>query len=287
MFETGVVSSPLTIRISDGLEARIYPDTRPDNLEISGIHKGLVLVHRGREVVGEGAGIGVPVVKYSDKTFFPGTAEVSISSVSDEDPPVITKTFVLDTVSKKRVRDGSYFNDRLYHAIHRMFTRLYIPNKPLRPLFDKLMELRGAVGIHTEFVKTAPRGRVSVTYELRPDGIDVEVDLLSLDREGCEEIVILNEQGSTFFTLYRDSAGLEFVGRDIGPWDEVRADRASLSFGDLSLTYILRRAKGVSLYRGWEQVEGRLAWAGLNYSLSPELPSFSFRIQLQTRERVG
>jgi hypothetical protein len=286
MLESKLVSSPLTFHISNDLKARIYHDTRPHNLEIKGLHKGLVLVHEGREIVGEGAGLGVPVVKYSDKTFFPGTAEVSISSVSDESPPIITKTFTLDMVSRKGLRDGSYINDSLYHAIHKMFTRLYIPNKPLRPFFEKLMELRGVLGIHTEFIKTTSRGKVIIIYKLRHDGINIEVDLSNIDQRRCEEIILLNEQGSTFFTVYRDSMGLELTGRDIGPWDEVKADRASLSNGDRSLAFSLGVTSGVTLYRGWEQVEGRLAWAGLNYSVKPELPSFSYEIRIEIRERA-
>ena len=287
MLETEFVSSPLTFHISDDLKARIYPDTRPHNLEITGLHKGLVLVYGGREIVGEGAGFGVPVVKFSDKTFFSGTAEVSVSPSSREGVQVVTKSFVLDTISKKRFRDGSYINDRLYHAVHRAFTRLYIPHKPLRPLFDKMMELRGAMGIQTEFVKTAPRGVVKVVYELHPNEIRVHVDLSSIDREKCEEIVILNEQGSPFFTRYDDSTGLKLSGREIGPWDEVHGGHASLSHDDRRLAFSLRRVSGASLYRGWEMVEGRLAWAGLNYVCSPGLSSFSYAIEIMTRGRAG
>ncbi len=286
MLETELVSSPLTFRISDDLEARIYPDTRPNNLEITGLHKGLVLVYRGREIVGEGAGFGVPVIKYSDKTFFSGTAEVSISPAPSEGVQVVTKSFALDTISKKRYRDGSYIDDRLYHAIHGAFTRLYIHNKPLRPLFEKMMELRGAMGIHTEFVRTVPRGVVKVVYELHPDEIRVHVDLSSIERENCEEIVLLNEQGSPFFTRYDDSTGLQLAGRDIGPWDEVKGGHASLSDGDRGLAYSLRRMSGASLYRGWEMVEGRLAWAGLNYVVNPGPSSFSYAIDIGTQERV-
>jgi hypothetical protein len=286
MIETKLVASPLTSRISDDVEVRVYPDTRPNNLEITGLHKGLVLVYRGREIVGEGAGLGVPVVKYSDKTFFPGTAEVSISPAPIEGPQVVTKAFTLDTISKKRYRDGPYINDRLYHAFHRAFTRVYIPNKPLRPLFDKMMQLRGAVGIHTEFVQTVPRGVVKVEYELHHDKIKVEVDLSAIDRTRCEEVVVLNELGSIFFTRYSDSTGLELVGRDIGPWDKVEGGHAFLLSSDRSLAFGLRRMSGASLYRGWEMVEGRLAWAGLNYTVSPELPSFSYTIQIETREQA-
>jgi len=284
MVETRIVSSPQTFPISENLEVRVYPDTRPNNLEIKNIHKGLVLVYKGQEVVGEGAGLGVPVVKYRDKTYFPGNATVSISLSDADGAREITKTFTLDTVSTKRYRDGSPVNDRLYHVLDRLFTKFYLTCRPLRPLFIRMMEMRGATGITTKFVNTEPRGRVRIVYNISPKTIDVSVNLSDIEREGCEEIVLLNEQSSRFFTVYSDSTGLRLTGRDIGPMDLVSGDHASLSNRSGSLSYRLTQVKGVSLYRGWERIGKRLEWAGLNYVLRPEASSFTYTINVKTKK---
>lgn len=286
MVEIRIVSSPQTFRVSESIEVRVYPDTRPNNLEIKDIHKGLVLVYKGQEIVGEGAGLGVPVVKYGDKTYFPGTAVVSVSWKDIDGAREITKAFTLDMISTKRYRDGSIVNDQLYHILDRLFTKLYLTYKPLRPLFIRIMEMREAAGINTKFVKTEPRDLVRIVYTLRPEKIDVSVNLNDIEREGCKEIVLLNEQSSSFFTKYSDSTGLRLTGKDIGPMDLVAGDHASLSNSSGSLSYRLTQVNGASLYRGWERIGKRLEWAGLNYVLCPEISSFTYTINVKTKRNT-
>lgn len=284
MVETRIVSSPQTFRVSENLEVRVYPDTRPNNLEIKDIHKGLVLVYKGQEIVGEGAGLGVPVVKYRDKTYFPGNAAVSVSRSDADGARKITKTFTLDTVSTKRYRDGSPVNDQLYHILNRLFTKFYLTCRPLRRLFIRMMDMREAAGITTKFVNTEPRAWIRIVYNISSGKIDVTVNLNDIEREGCEEIVLLNEQSSRFFTEYSDSTGLRLTGREIGPMDPVSGDHASLSNSSGSLSYRLTQVNGASLYRGWERIGKRLEWAGLNYVLRPEASSFTYTINVKTKK---
>ena len=65
-----------TVSLGSNLALRIYPDSRPHNLETAQLQKGLVLMVNGKEVVEEGIGFGVPVVIFSDKTYFSSSAQV-------------------------------------------------------------------------------------------------------------------------------------------------------------------------------------------------------------------
>ena len=64
------------------------------------------------------------------------------------------------------------------------------------------MELRRTLKVETDFVKTTPRGTITLTYTCLPDLVRVNVDLTGLNREGCKQILLLNEQGATFFRKY-------------------------------------------------------------------------------------
>jgi hypothetical protein len=111
----------------------------------------------GEELIEEGVGFGVPVVKYRDKTYFSSTAKVatqiSTSACS------LRKTFVLDTVSRKKFWKASYIDDKIYSPVRKKFEKLYLGHKKLSPLFNNLMELRDIAKIETEFVSEAQRKR--------------------------------------------------------------------------------------------------------------------------------
>ena len=49
---------------------RPYADSRLHYLETSALQKGLILMFDDKELIEEGLGFGVLVVKYKDKTYF-------------------------------------------------------------------------------------------------------------------------------------------------------------------------------------------------------------------------
>ena len=104
----------------------------------------------GEELIEEGVGFGVPIVKYEDKTFFSSTADVSIQKTGSAYK--LTKVFTLDTVSLKKFGRTTYIDDGLYSPLRKTFQSLYLKHKKLNPLFNKAMELRDLANIKTEFI---------------------------------------------------------------------------------------------------------------------------------------
>jgi hypothetical protein len=144
------------------------------------------------------------------------------------------------------------------------------------------MELREIMKVQTEFIKVRPRGAVTFKYSFQLGRIKIDVDLSCLDPDECEEILILNEQGSTFFNRYSDTDGTRLLNEKIGAWAMVSAAEASLSNSNETLTFTVARGPGM-LFRGWEKTKSRFSWAGLSYSLPPQ--SFTFDYIIKLRER--
>ena len=274
---------PLTIHLTDRLSVRLYKDCRPNCLETGGLQKGLVLLLNGTELIEEGVGFGLPIVKYDDKTFFSSKADLSIQKTSSG--YMLTKAYTLDTVSLKKFGQATYIDDDLYSPLRKTFQTLYLKHKKLTPLFNKLMELRELANIKTEFVTVKPRGFVTVKYCCQPTVINVEADFSKVELNKCREVLVLNEQGSRFFQKYVDSNGLNLLGNKIGAWETVTADQASLQSTKGQISFCLQNTRGTTLLRGWERTRNRFSWAGLSYSMRPNNGTFNYSIGLNYLQR--
>ena len=274
--------SLISVNVGSRISFRLYRDTRPHYLEISPLHKGLVLLLNGKELIEEGTGFGVPVVKYEDKTYFSSSAD-STAQLGERN--VLVKSFIMDSVSRKRLGKSAYINESFYSFFHSFFEKTYLNWKKLTFLFNAIMELRRILKVETDFVKAAPRGTITLTYTCFPDKVKINVDLTRLNCAKCKQILLLNEQGSNFFRKYVDSDGLALSDQNIGAWAIVKAEEASLSDFAGSLTFTLGKVKAntAQLFRGWESTRGRFSWAGLSYSLRPEMVVFDYIIKLRVR----
>jgi hypothetical protein len=246
-------------------------------METSALQKGLVLMLDNRELIEEGLGFGVPVAKYLDKTYFSSTAEISIKRHNST--CLLTKVYLLDVISKKVWR-GEYIDDKLYSSLRKRFAKFYLSRKELSPLLNGVMELRELAKIRTEFMKVNPRGLITVNYEIQPDVINISVDFTNLMMNGCEELLVLNEQGSTSFDKYSDTSGLKLVGNKIGGWGAVTARQAFMLSGKGQVAFSLQKMIGATLFRGWEKTRNRFSWAGLSYSLAPNSQTFYYTIRI-------
>ncbi len=279
------LKEPITVNLCDKLSVRLYVDSRPHCMETAPLQKGLSLMLDNREVIEEGMGFGVPVIKYHDKTYFSSSAEVSIQK--NNSVFSIQKTFILDTISRKKFWRSTYIDDDVYSMARKKFEKLYLRHKNLSPVFNNIMELRNLAKIKTEFQKVTPRGTIKVNYEIQPSKISVKADFSDLSLDGCEELLVLNEQGSTIFDSYVDADGLKLVGNNIGGWGEVIADHALMFSSKNRVSFCLRKTDAAAMFRGWENTKRRFSWAGLNYSLLPNRKIFNYSIFLSSQGRSG
>ncbi len=269
---------PLTVQLTERLSVRLYSDSRPHYLETSALQKGLVLILDNQELIEEGVGFGLPIAKYVDKTYFSSSSEISIEKTAS--CCKLKKTYTLDLISKKLWQKQT-IDDRIYSKWRKTFAKSYLSHKELSPLFNKIMELRAVAKIKTEFVKVNPRGKIIVNYEIQPATIKVKVDFSHLTLNNCQELLVLNEQGSTIFGEYFDSNNLKLVDSKIGGWDAVTAKHASLFSAKKQVSFSLQRTSRATLFRGYEKTKTRFAWAGLSYSMQPTNGTFDYAIELK------
>jgi hypothetical protein len=273
----------VTLQLTDRLSVRLYRDCRPSCLETGALQKGLVLLLDGEELIEEGVGFGVPIVKYEDKTFFSSTADVSIQKTGSAF--LITKIFTLDTVSLKKFGRATYIDDGLYSPLRKTFQSLYLKHKKLNPLFNKAMELRDLANIKTEFVTVKPRGTVTINYDCQPSAINIQADFSKVALKKCREVLVLNEQGSSVFQRYVDSDGLNLLGQKIGAWETVTANQGTLQNAKGVVSFSLHNVRGAALLRGWERTRKRFSWAGLSYSMRPNNNTFEYSIVLNLKAK--
>ncbi len=274
--------APFTFHVEGDLAFRMYADNKPQNLEIAPLQKGLVLLKGAEELIEEGAGFGVPIVKYVDTTIFSTYAQAGFEQLSD-DFAVFKKVFYMDAVSKKQLR-GAFVNDGFYELLHGTFEKAYLNRKGLLSLFDWTMRLRNVLGVKTEFVRVEPRGRITFTYYCFPDHIEVAVDLSEMEKKGCQEILVLNEQGASVFRRYADSEGTELFDDEIGAWSRVETRQAAFSDIRQRFSFALERKQNALLYRGREQIAGRFSWAGITYALSPKTNFFVYSVKIDSKK---
>jgi hypothetical protein len=269
-------TSVQTVPLSKSLAIRIYADTRPHNWKIAELQKGLILVCNGSEKVGEGAGFGLPVLVCSDETYFSGTSSVRVSRSDGQWS--IRKEFLMDRVARNNFRNVNLQN-RGARSLLGYLSRLYREQPQFR--FLVLKKLTRKIHIGTSFVETAPSACVAVTYKIGERKIQVHADFRNVKTDKLEKIFMLNEQGSMFFQRYLDSEGsVELRNAQIGAWDEVRSEWASIDSPTDRFGFRLWKKGNVILRRGREYVEGSLDWTGLDYEISSGITSFDYTLEI-------
>ena len=269
-------AEPMTVNLQDGLAIRVYSDRRPSNLEIAGIQKGLILINGGMELVEEGAGFGLPIAIFRDKTLFPGSATLRV--IQNEPYLVIEKIYEMDTVSMK-IFGRSRISDAIYHPVHKVFSVIYLSLGSLRPVLNKVIELRDTAGVKTSFQSTELRGRVTVRYTIHSGYIEVEAK--SEMAEGCKKLIMLNEQGAGTFRVCKEGTST-LIDDEIGAWRTIKSHEATLSSSDDRISFTMKRPTDAVFRIGRESVKGKLSWAGFSLSYDVNHP-ISYTIKVSTR----
>jgi hypothetical protein len=90
--------APLNAWLDEDVALRLYPHTRPHVGKIGSLQKGLVLVHRGQELVEEGFGFGAPIIQVGDVAYLSRHAEVSFQE--DGSRTTLVKTYTMDVADR-------------------------------------------------------------------------------------------------------------------------------------------------------------------------------------------
>ncbi len=260
---------------SSSASFRVYSTTEPHNWKIRDLQKGLILVYNGTEMVGEGTGFGVPVLVYSDETYFSGSSKVDVSP--NDGSRIVCKEFAMDRVTRNRFRNVTLEN----RIARRFFTRLadvYQTHPRLRSL--TLKDLTGKMTVDTTFREAISRGKVVVTYTMNGPRVGVRADFRGLETKGLQKIFMLNEQGSRFFREYSDSEGAELLDTHIGAWDGISAKWGCLKILKGEFGFRLWRVEDSILRRGREFLDGSLDWVGLDYEVNLGMDVFEYMIEV-------
>ena len=251
-----------TCAISDSVALRIHSNSKPLNMKIANLQKGLIFLFNGAEVVGEGTGFGVPIGKYSDETFFSGS---SILQVQKQDNfVIIRKEFLMDLIERSKFRNLKFENMKLREIMDSV-SLLSQKHKHLAQFILLAKGLLFKFGVESTFVRTVPKGKVVVTYTIDRNRILVKLSFSELDRTNLQKVFILNEQGAHFFRKYSDSEGLKLDDEEIGVWDGVTAQSAKIADKQDRIGFSLKNVEGTVLRRGREidQRLSRLDWSRL------------------------
>jgi len=271
------VSSMHTCSISDSVALRIHSDTKPRNMKIGNLQKGMIFLFNGAEVVGEGTGFGVPIGKYSDETFFSGSSFLQVQKQGDF--VVVRKEFLMDLIERGKFRNLKLENVKL-RGIMDYVSLLSRKNKFIAHFIIRAKDLLFKFGVESTFVRTVPKGKVVVTYTIDQNRILVKLSFSELDHANLQKVFMLNEQGAHFFRKYSDSEGLKLADKEIGIWDSVTAQSAKIADNQGRIGFSLKNVEGTVLRRGREFVKGSLDWIGLDYEPNPEDDQFKYAIEI-------
>ena len=249
-------------RLLEGVRFSFNIPSDPE-YEIYGVERGLGVFIGSRSIVGEGAGIGMPLGLDHNKAIFPGKGAISRDTLS--------KRFELNMISVKYL--GHVKVEKLYKKTRSLLAPIYLKSKTFRPIYTLLMISRTMLGVKSRYEKIESKGHVDVMYEAGYNHINVNVDA---SRLRCSKYLIANELSGKLFTkLIIEDEEID----DIPPWVEIRGEEAALISPKLRLMIRIEKPPYCRLFAGREVLGRRLDWAG--FSLIPSVRRFSYHVEFE------
>jgi hypothetical protein len=282
MFLHEAAPMDISIPIAPGMDLKIAdrPQERGD-YATSSLPKGFLLVADGLDLAEEAVGFGFPVVKRGLQTLFPGRINLRV----DHPGPIwsVRAVYTLNLVEKiSRVGTKAVENRLLYgikNFMAELIRRLPMSRGLLTAISSRLREM---FHWETVYADTGFSTEVKVIYTLAEETgkVLIEIDTTSLPPE-ISEVVVMNELGAHHFDHYQDSSGASLQGRQIGCWDELYTEEAWFESRARQVAFRLSQVEGTRLFRGWELVGSRLAWAGFGYAFPPSLQRLRYVLKIE------
>ena len=270
----------MMIKMGGGISLLIRePDRENHKYPSCRIQNGLVLFHENIDLSEEGVGFGVPILKFGMKTIFPGSGCMELKKFVDRIYVKIDYDFCLaETIVVK----GRRIESRTLYKIKESLSWVHRKYPFSRKLLTQgSTAIRQTLGLETRFEEVASAGSACVEYNISANGlIRVSADLRRIRKEGCTEVIIMNEQGANYFDTYFDSNGTILAGNKIGSWIETSSDEASFKNSHNNIIFTLSRVRDSRMFYGREFVPNRLAWSGITYSISPLISNFAYDISI-------
>lgn len=263
----------LSLRIGGTAEGKTFPTHQ--------LQKGLRLVDRGTELVEEGVGFGVPVVKCGLTTYFPGAVE--LESTGRASTVEIEAKYSLNLVERLSQAGKGTLENRFLYGIKNLLAAVIRKVPPFRKLLTQASsQVRAYYGFETTYAKSDNAFSIPVIYSINSETgrISIRVVPNGLPPD-VTEVVVMNEQGAVAFDNYSDSSEDVLKHDEILCWDEVTANQAWFESGQHKIAFSLDQIPGARLYRGRELIDSRLAWAGFGYSFHPRKKMIDYVIRIK------
>jgi hypothetical protein len=244
-----------------------------------GMAKGLFLCCRGKPCAGESAGLGLPVWKTRNQTYFP-----TLKSMKSIGMSTIQKDFRMDRVVAWNIagkKAPAWFNRAIGLLVDEYMKRPALQQRMLR-FRDNFL---AAYPVGSMMVQSEERGLCRVFYEKTPGGLIVRVDGSTLHGQG--QLIMLNElDGITFNRL--KTGDIVWTDAEIPAWCEVSFDTilesTSLSLGISLSPGWYGDFTGSQLYCGREVASG-LNWAGLALMSRQQILTYQINFHSKRTEK--
>lgn len=246
------------------------------------LQKGWLMSCRGENLAEEAVGFGVPIIKRGLKSYFPG--EIALESFQMTDTWMVKAIYTINLEEKIAMPGKSPLTVKPVYLVKNLLAAVIRQFEPGRRYLTALSSsLRKWLGFKTVYGISEFITKVEMNYRIdsQKGEIDIQADFTGLTNQGVTEVVVMNEQGATYFDGYMDDSGLTLFGDEIGLWDEVITEQARFISSSHKLAFGLQRQPGTHLFRGREWTASRLAWSGFGHSIAPSMGRYNCTVKVE------